>query len=88
MSSVFHAVGNFVGDLFGLNSNNGQEAAEEAQIQQQQTQIQDEQGQQLRLLSTQQAKSDSETAGMAGPGLGRAMLTYNKNTGSAGTLGG
>ncbi len=47
------------------------------QMAQQQSAIQNAQGQQLALTSKDQAKMDNETASLSKPGLGRALLSYS-----------
>ncbi|MBV1706302.1 MAG: hypothetical protein KGQ37_03755 [Hyphomicrobiales bacterium] len=75
---------NVIGALTGAS---GQKKALEAQIAQQQSQATSQQGQQLRLLSQQQALNDNSTAQVNRPGLGRAMLAYQRNGGPGTTLG-
>lgn len=72
--------------LTGQN-NKGAEQDLQNQIAQQQQQVQSDQGQQLRLLSTQQATSDNEAAQLNKPGIGRRMLQATSGGGAA-TLGG
>jgi hypothetical protein len=50
---------------------------------------QSDQGRQLALLSRQDAQTDDASAAMNAPGIGRAMLGFNRRTsGASGTLGG
>lgn len=76
--------------IFGRSGGGGQQQMLMLQALQQQQQMQNLQGQQLKTISGQQAASDMEAAGLARPGLGRAMLTYGRkdNTGGAQTFGG
>lgn len=73
--------------LEGKN-NQGAEQQLQQQIQQQQQAQQSDQGQQLKLLSTQQAASDNEAAQLNKPGIGRQMLQFSRQGGQAATLGG
>lgn len=71
MSSIFGGRG-------GSQNSAMQNALLMMQIQQQQQAAQNAQGQQLALLTKAQARADTETASMSKPGLGRALLSYNK----------
>ena len=75
MSGIFGKGG---GDNSALMMALAMEAA-----QQQQTQ-----GQQLKQISKTQAQADDEAAGLARPGLGRAMLSFSRKEQGAQTLGG
>lgn len=71
--------------LFG-GSSGAQQASQAAQ--QQALMAQSQAGEQLRLLAQQQATADQAAASASRPGLGQAMLQYNRRTGGAQTLGG
>lgn len=74
--------------LAALTGQDGTTKALQGQIAQQQSNATSQQGQQLALLSKQQAQSDMEAAQVSKPGLGRAMLQYQRSGGGAATLGG
>lgn len=79
-------MGQIISAIFGDNG----ASALKAQIAQQQALQQSDQGTQLASLSKQQAATDNEAATLNKPGLGRAMLSFQKNQtgGPAATLGG
>lgn len=91
---------NVIGALTGQNkatkAAQDQVAVEQQQIVAQQDQANkllgnatSQQGQQLKLLSAQQATADNEAAQLNKPGIGRAMLQFqNRSGGGASTLGG
>ncbi len=54
--------------------------------QQQEASAQSDQGQQLALLSKQQAVADNSAAAMNAPGIGRAIMGFTRRT--SGTMGG
>ena len=79
-------MGGVISAIFG--GDDGSKALKQ-QIAQQQAQQTSDQGMQLASLSKAQASSDNETAGLSKPGLGRALLSYNKDQGGgSATLGG
>lgn len=61
-----------------------QSSAQAAQAQE--AQAQSDQGQQLALLAKQQATTDNSAASLSAPGIGRAVMGYQRRT--SGTLGG
>jgi len=71
--------------ISGLTGSGGAKAAQTA-AQMQEAQAQSNQGRQLALLSQQQAKEDLAAADMNAPGIGRAMMGFNRR--AAATLGG
>ena len=60
----------------------------QAQLGQQRDLATSQQGQQLALLSKQQAVTDDEAAQLQKPGIGRALLHFTQRGGGAQTLGG
>ena len=70
-----------------LTGQNGATKALQAQIAQQQSNATSQQGQQLAMLSKQQATTDQEAAQLNKPGIGRQMLQF-QGGGGARTLGG
>lgn len=72
-----------------INSITGSSAAKSAEqtAQQQAGLAQSQSGQQLRLLASQQATADQAAAAASAPGIGQAMLKYNRRDGAQ-TLGG
>lgn len=77
----------FISMLQGKNNQGAEQQLQQQIVQQQQAQ-QSDQGQQLKLLSTQQASSDNEAAQLNKPGIGRQMLQFQRQGGQAATLGG
>jgi hypothetical protein len=70
-----------------LTGQNSTTKALQGEIAQSQSSATSQQGQQLALLSKQQATTDNEAAQINKPGIGRQMLQY-RGAGGAPTLGG
>lgn len=84
----------FISQLLGQNNKPSAAASTPADqalqttVADDQAQIKSEQGQQLKLLSQQQAQTDDEAAQINKPGLGRQQLQFQRQGGAAATLGG
>ena len=71
-----------------FRSINGADANAAARVAAQEAaKAQSDSGQQLRLLASQQATADQGAAEVGGPGIGQALLKYNRRDGAQ-SLGG